>query len=276
MKSIPSPRGAFLFVLSSVLCAASLGPALRAQDGAKPAQAGGAAAHLGVVHARLAEVQKFLKEPKAEAPSAAVLQMQRKALEALQAEPKKELRELMLGTLDLEIAIDKKDWPEAGKIADVLGKALPAGSKAQDAAATGSENGKAKDLDAHMKAINSSLKTVNRYLKTPTGTAPVAQVYDMQRHALEAKGIPPKSAAKKPAGDEHVKFVCGYKKEMREMMGGLIDLGFALDKKDTAAAGKVIEKLNKLKSDSHKVYRVKGEEEEDDGGDEGAKKGDGK
>jgi len=125
---------------------------------------------------------------------------------------------------------------------------------------------KAMSLEAHMKAVNKSMKQVRNFLKNPTAEAPVALVTDMQKHAFEAKLMDPKKTPKEE-GKEKIEFVRGYKQEMRDMIVMLLDLELALDKKDWAAAGKLMEELDKQKSDSHKIYKVKGKDDEEEGGD---------
>lgn len=119
-------------------------------------------------------------------------------------------------------------------------------------------------LEAHMKAVNKSMKQLRNFLKNPTGDAPVALVLDMQKHAWESKLMDPKKTPKEE-GKEKVDFVLGYKKEMRDMLVMLLDLELALDKKDWAAASKLMEELDKQKSDSHKIYKNKGKDDEEEG-----------
>ena len=123
---------------------------------------------------------------------------------------------------------------------------------------------KALTLEGHMKAVNKSMKQVRNFLKKPTGDAPVALVIDMQKHSFEAKLIDPKKTPKED-GKEKVEFVLGFKKEMRDMIVMLLDLELALDKKDWVAAGKLMEELDTQKSESHKVYKAKSKDDEEEG-----------
>lgn len=246
-------------LLAALLPVTSLCAQAGGKDAAKPeakpaAKAGGdATSHLLAVQTLDAEVTKFLKEHKGEAPLAKVVSMQRQALEALQAEPKKEHRDLVVGALDLEVAIEKKDWAEATKAAEAVAKGIPAGLKGSAAADAGS--GKAQNLESTMKAINGALKNVGGFLKDPQGEAPIAKVYEIQKRALDAKQADPSKAKSKPEGKEREDFVNGYKKGMRDMIVSTLDLGLAMEKKDWQEAGKLMNELNKEKEDGHKAYK---------------------
>ena len=244
----------------SVLAALACVSPLASQAGAKAAPkpdpkiaAADAGSHLLAVQTLAAEVSKFLKDHKGEPPLPKVVSMQRQALDALQADPKKELRDLVAATLEVEIAIENKDWAAATKSAEDVTKAIPQGLKGAPAA--DSASGKPGSLESTMKSINATVKNLAGFLKDPKGEAPLAKVYELQKRALDAKQADPSKAKSKPEGKEREEFVNGYKRSIRDLIVSTLDLGLAMEKKEWQEANKILSELNKEKDDGHKVYK---------------------
>ena len=114
------------------------------------------AAWAEAVFALVKNLAGFLKDPKGEAPLAKVYELQKRALDAKQADPskakskpegkereefvngyKRSIRDLIVSTLDLGLAMEKKEWQEANKNLSELNKEKDDGHKVYKGAKRG-------------------------------------------------------------------------------------------------------------------------------------------
>lgn len=109
-----------------------------------------------------------------------------------------------------------------------------------------------------MKNMNRSVRAIATFLKNPKdGAAPMDQVVELQKLAMDAKFQVPSAAAKKPE-NERAEFLKGYRKEITALIRLTLDLEDAMEAKNWTKASEILGSMDQLKDDGHKKYKGRG------------------